>query len=155
MSDEKLTELTGNVIAALGEQVRHLVDVGLVEPNKLRHSIEYRRELARALVEGGMSTRKTAATLNTSQSTIMRDLNQNGSESEPKRFIDRDARREQITLKNETLATVEVVEPQQTFETIVIDPPWPMAKIERDNNRGKAREGKGASRRRIVAAQNC
>jgi hypothetical protein len=38
-----LTKLTGNVIAALSAQVRHLVDVGLVEPDKLRLTIEARR----------------------------------------------------------------------------------------------------------------
>jgi hypothetical protein len=37
-------KLTGNVIAAVSAQVRHLVDVGLVEPEKLRLTIEARRE---------------------------------------------------------------------------------------------------------------
>jgi DeoR/GlpR family transcriptional regulator of sugar metabolism len=37
------------------------------------------------LIEGGMSQRQAAKTLGTSQSTIRRDLNLNGSQSEPKR----------------------------------------------------------------------
>jgi hypothetical protein len=46
-ADEKLTKLTGNVIAAVSAQVRHLVDAGLVEPDKLRLTIGARREKAK------------------------------------------------------------------------------------------------------------
>jgi hypothetical protein len=45
---------------------------------------------------------------------------------------DRDERREAAVLKNAALARVEVLAPQRTYETIVLDPPWPMTKIERD-----------------------
>ena len=131
-ADEKLTKLTGNVIAAVSAQVRHLVDVGLVEPDKLRLTIEARGETAKKLAASGMSTREIAAELGVSQSSVMRDLNHNGSNSEPERFTDRDERREAAILGNEALAAVEAPEPVETFETIVLDPPWPMTKIERD-----------------------
>ncbi len=133
MSDEKLTKLTGKVFAALSAQVRHLADEGLIDPEQLRLTIAARAKKAKALVDSGMSTREAAAELGISQTTVMRDLNQNGSESEPERFAnDRDERREEAILKNEELAAVEVAAPAKTYETIVIDPPWPMVKIERD-----------------------
>jgi hypothetical protein len=152
VSDEKRTRLTGVVIAAVSAQVRHLADEGLVDPEKLRLTIEARRARARELVEGGMSTREAAATLGTSQSTIMRDLNRSGSESEPERISDPDERREAAILSNEALARVEILLPAKQYETIVVDPPWPMAKIECDvrPNRRRRRSaatpcGRGAS----------
>ena len=36
MSDEKLTKLTGAMIAAVSAQVRHLVNEGAVDPEKLK-----------------------------------------------------------------------------------------------------------------------
>jgi N6-adenosine-specific RNA methylase IME4 len=132
MADEKLTKLTGNLIAAVSGQVRHLVDVGLVEPDKLRLTIEARREKAKKLIDAGMSQRDVAAALRVNQSTVSRDLMQDASESDAERITDRDERREAAIVANEALAQAEVLEPIQTFETIVLDPPWPMAKIERD-----------------------
>ena len=132
-ADETLTKLTGNVIAAVSAQVRHLVDVGLVEPDKLRLTIEARREKAKELVESGMSQRKAADALGINQSTVSRALMQDASKSDADCITsDRDERREAAIVGNEALAAVEVIEPIQTFETIVMDPPWPMQKIERD-----------------------
>jgi N6-adenosine-specific RNA methylase IME4 len=132
-ADETLTKLTGNVIAAVSAQVRHLVDVGLVEPDKLRLTIEARREKAKELVESGMSVRNAAAALRIPKSTLHDDVSGSRTQNirEPD-ASDRDERREAVVLANEALATVEVPEPQKTYETIVLDPPWPMTKIERD-----------------------
>jgi Trp operon repressor len=96
-TDEKLTTLTGNVIAAVSAQVRHLVDVGLVEPDKLRLTIEARQEKAKALVEGGLSQRKAAEHLGVSVGTVNSDLGVqklNEKRSEVERTSDRDERRE-------------------------------------------------------------
>jgi N6-adenosine-specific RNA methylase IME4 len=130
--NDALTKLTGNVIAAVSAQVRHLVDAGLVEPDKLRLTIEARREKVKELGGAGLSQREVAAALGVNQSTVSRDLMQDASEDDARRITDRDERREAAIVSNEALAAVEVLEPVQTFETIVLDPPWPMAKIERD-----------------------
>ena len=45
---------------------------------------------------------------------------------------DRDERREAALAANDALAKVEVIAPTAIYETIVVDPPWPMVKIERD-----------------------
>jgi hypothetical protein len=138
VSDEKLTKLTGAVIAAVSAQVRHLTDEGLVDAEKLRLTIEARREKAKTLVEGGMSERQAAAELGVSKTTVHDDLVSFRPESGQKATIgddkasDRDERREAAILSNEALAKVEVVLPAKRYETIVVDPPWPVQKIERD-----------------------
>jgi hypothetical protein len=40
--------------------------------------------------------------------------------------------REAIRKKNKQIASTRVEVPRETYETIIIDPPWPMTKIERD-----------------------
>jgi hypothetical protein len=104
MSDEKLTTLTGDVIAALKAQVQHLIGQGLIAPDKLRDTIEARREKARALVDAGLSQRQAAAELGVAETTVRRDLRHNVAESAPEsRTDERDERR----LKNEALAAIE------------------------------------------------
>jgi N6-adenosine-specific RNA methylase IME4 len=131
-ADEKLTKLTGSVIAAVSAQVRHLVEAGLVEPDKLRLTIEARREKAKELTAAGMSQRKAAEALGVTHTTVQNDLASLLPQGGNKVATDRDERREAAIVGNEALAAVEVLEPIQTFETIVLDPPWPMEKIERD-----------------------
>jgi hypothetical protein len=51
---------------------------------------------------------------------------QDASKSDAERITsDRDERREAAIVGNEALAAVDVLEPSQTFETVVLDPPWP------------------------------
>jgi transposase len=98
--------LANEALAAVSAQVRHLIGEGLVDADQLRLTIEARRQKAKELVVGGMSTRDVAAALGTSQSTVMRDVNQNGSQSEPQQISDRDERRETTMLANEAPAPV-------------------------------------------------
>jgi hypothetical protein len=83
---------------------------GLVEPDKLRLTIEARREKAKALTDAGMSQREAAEALGVGVATVNRDLAfQNGTESVPElNASDRDARREAAIVGNEALAAVEV-----------------------------------------------
>jgi hypothetical protein len=65
--------------------------------------------------------------------TISRDLGEtNVSDTQPDVSDRRLPRREAIRRKNEELASAKVEAPRGIFETIVIDPPWPMTKIERE-----------------------
>jgi DNA invertase Pin-like site-specific DNA recombinase len=85
--------------------VRHLVDAGLVEPDKLRLTIEARREKVKELLGAGMSQRKAAEALGIGLGTVQRDLTHIGSESDPERVTtDRDERREAAIVGNEALA---------------------------------------------------
>src|SRR5271166_1252087 len=142
--DDKLTELSGEVVAAVRAQVQHMAERGLIDPDKMRLTIEARREEVKRLVDGGMSQRETAAILGVRQATVGRDLNRNGSRDpvNAKQNVppvnhngsptDRDERREAAHAANDALAKVEVIAPTAIYETIVVDPPWPMVKIERD-----------------------
>ena len=91
-----------------------------------RLTFEARREKAKELVESGMSQRKAADALGINQSTVSRALMQDASKSDADCITsDRDERREAAIVGNEALAAVEVIEPIQTFETIVLGLPWP------------------------------
>lgn len=84
MSDRTLTKLTGAVIAAMRDQVAHLVESGLVEPDKLRLTIEARRTKAKELVDAGMSQRQAAKALGVPRRTLRDDVGGNRPESGPK-----------------------------------------------------------------------
>jgi hypothetical protein len=72
----RLTELTGNLIEALREQVEELVCAGHVDGEALRLVItrNVRRELVKADHEAGMSQRAIAEKLGVSQTTVCKDL---------------------------------------------------------------------------------
>jgi hypothetical protein len=76
---------------------------------------------------------RAAKVLGVDEGTIRKDLRNNSAESAEKiRAEPTPFKREAIRAKNEELGDKEVEVPRETFETIVIDPPWPMTKIERD-----------------------
>jgi DNA-binding CsgD family transcriptional regulator len=105
MNDEKLTKLTGSVIAAVSAQVRHLVDAGLVEPDKLRLTIEARGAKAKQLTEDGMSQRKAAEALGVDEKTVRNDLRNLSAEgADIIRTSDRDEPREAAIVANEAFA---------------------------------------------------
>jgi hypothetical protein len=87
---------------------RFMLELGLVEPEKLRLTVAARREKAKALVEGGMSQRAAAAALGVSHTTVQNDLAANLPENGNYLATDRPARREEAILNNEALAAVSV-----------------------------------------------
>ena len=96
---------------------------------------------AKELVDSGMSHRDVAKVLSVNHSTVTRDIAavQSAPEIGASRTAEplvtlpaREEKREAIIRKNEALAAVEIEAPRQRFSTIVMDPPWPMKKIERD-----------------------
>lgn len=60
-----------------------------------------------------------AKVLGVPRSTLQRDVANNGPENGPQRAASAER-------------PVSTEPPREAYETIVIDPPWPMAKIERD-----------------------
>jgi hypothetical protein len=114
-----------------------LVDEGVIDPSRTRLAIAARKEDARrltsAIAEGGkgLSKRQAAKVLGVDEKQIRRDLRTKAAESADK------GRTEKPTLS--------IVPPRETFETIVVDPPWPMTKIERDV-RPAAKCGKTAAK---------
>ena len=127
--DDTLTKLTGDVLVAVSEQVRHLIGKGLIEPEKLQLTIEARRERAKELVDAGMSQRQAAVVLGVNEKTVRNDLRNNSAEnaeevrtttaeiiepdSKPVNFPGREEKREALVRKNEALAAVEIEAPRQ------------------------------------------
>jgi predicted transcriptional regulator len=68
------------------------------------------------LVDAGLSKRQAAKELGVSQTTVLRDLKQNVSKNETKCFT-----KKRVAEEHEP---AHVIEARETFETIVIDPPW-------------------------------
>jgi N6-adenosine-specific RNA methylase IME4 len=136
--DEKLTKLTGDVIAAVSAQVSHLVDVGLVEPEKLRLTIEARRDKAKELVDAGMSQRQVAEALRVGVATVNRDLAfQSGTESVPDRNERTKQKQEVRRNREEGLA---LKTPQGKYGVIYADPPWKFEVYSEDTGLGRVAE---------------
>src|ERR1035437_8099189 len=96
-------------------------------------TVEARKEAVAQLHEQGLSQRQIATKVGADHSTVSRDLaGANAPENGANAPDEPPSRRDAIRRKNEALAAAPVEAPRETFETIVIDPPWPMAKIERD-----------------------
>jgi hypothetical protein len=69
-SDEQLTKTLGKLYSALGEHSTVLFDRGLVEPDKLRLTIEARKEKAKELIDAGLSQRQAAQALGVDETTV-------------------------------------------------------------------------------------
>jgi N6-adenosine-specific RNA methylase IME4 len=138
MSDEKLTELTGDVLAAVSAQVRHLVDVGLVEPDKLRLTIEARRERAKELIDSGMSQRKAAEALGVDEKTVRNDLRITSAESAE--VIRTERTRQKQEARREREASLALKTPQGKFGVIYADPPWKFEVYSEDIGQGRTAE---------------
>jgi hypothetical protein len=95
------------------------------------------------LTDAGMSQRDAAAPSGVAHTTVQRDLARSVPESGTERAAsDRDDRREAAIVGNEALAQAEVLEPTQTFETIVLA----------DNGCARADAMRPSGRGRLVTA---
>ena len=116
MSDDKFTRIAAGLLTNARDLVDWGIDGGHTTPDQLRLAVIPRKEKARELKAEGLSIREIAAVLNEPKSTIHDDL----KASETGQKI------------SETGQPPRPPIPPGKFETIVIDPPWPMLKIERD-----------------------
>jgi N6-adenosine-specific RNA methylase IME4 len=146
MTNPKIEKSLGALIGAVHDHFNELAGEGIIDPHRMRLIVSARKEAVADLHEQGLSQRQIAAVVGASKDTVARDLGRGANE--PARGANEPARganepqeppapaplstRDAIRRKNEALAAAPVEAPRQTFETIVIDPPWPMAKIERD-----------------------
>src|SRR5205807_8497763 len=100
--------------------VMALADGGVIDPANVKYKIakaDDRRARVAQLAAEGASQGKIAEELGVNQGTVSRDL------------AYADASKSHANASEQLKPTIEVC---GTFETIVIDPPWPMTKIERD-----------------------
>jgi N6-adenosine-specific RNA methylase IME4/DNA-binding transcriptional regulator YiaG len=143
---ESLEKSWADVLAAVHGHHKGLVDEGHVDPERLRLTVAARKEAVVQLRVKGLSQREIAATLGVPKSTVHDDLSETGRKApETGQAIEvsekdilgaargiREERAREIRARNAELSKSPVLVPPGKFETIVVDPPWPMKKIELD-----------------------
>jgi N6-adenosine-specific RNA methylase IME4 len=91
----------------------------------IRHSIAERQEAAKELTEGeGLSQREAAEVLGVDVATVNRDLSDVANATE----ADNSPQQEELP----SVANATEVQASPKYDVLVIDPPWPMQKIDRD-----------------------
>jgi N6-adenosine-specific RNA methylase IME4 len=133
-----LTEPVAKWAASSAELYKALVGERLVDENRVRHVMHKmdRKRVAKDLADKGLSTREIAKITGVDHSTIVRDLGgasapETGADAPPDEHA-QSAKREAALRDQLRIAQTPVAMPDQQYGTIVIDPPWPMKKIERE-----------------------
>lgn len=120
------------------------IGLGLITPERLRWTIEARKQVAKELADKGMSQRQIAEATGVSKPQVQRDLaTQKESKIDSKRVdpepetksadpLEQSRKREEALREQLKLAQQRPKLVVKTYETIVLDPPWPMKKIERE-----------------------
>lgn len=134
-TDPEFTKLLGEHILNAKEFYDYGVKKGLTAPEELRFTIAKRQEMAKVLAESGMSQREIAKTLGISKSQVNNDLNVQKVDENVQKVddgLERAKKVEEALREQLRIAQSPVEAPQKCYGTIVIDPPWPMKKIERE-----------------------
>ena len=121
----------------LTNEYAELAEVTEDEKNQIGQALMARpdrKATAQLLSKKGLSTREIAVITGWSFKTIARDLTPPESVSSDTESVSDDTAADQD--ESPEILTIEAQEvdpePVETYETIVLDPPWPMVKIERD-----------------------
>jgi N6-adenosine-specific RNA methylase IME4/transposase-like protein len=138
------SKVTIDVVRAAMALAERDVDLGLAtveqiqEIPRTRFAPAERKRLVALRKAEGKSNREIASELDIGVGTVSRDLNDpNGSKndpdgSEPLSELDQSRKREEALREQLRIAQSPAAMPSRRYGTIVIDPPWPMKKIERD-----------------------
>jgi N6-adenosine-specific RNA methylase IME4 len=135
-----LTEPVAKWAASSAELYRVLIDRGLVDQNRVRHVMHKldRKRVAKELADKGLSTREIAEITGTSHMTIARDLAVTNvadsvtDDTAPLDELEQSAKREAALREQLRIAQTPAEVMGHRYGTVVIDPPWPMKKIERE-----------------------
>ena len=128
MSDDQFTKIAVSLLTGVKDLVDWGVEGGHTTEEQLRLTVSARQAKAKELVGAGVSQRQAAKLLGVSHTQIRKDVETKLPETE--NIVA--TKSEVIRLQNEEVKPRLVEVPDERFETIVIDPPWPMKKIERD-----------------------
>lgn len=134
MSDPIFTKELAGILGHAKGLINWGIERGHTTAELLRLTVEARREKAKVLVDAGMSLRDAGKALGVSKDTISRDLSQNETEFVSQRDTadDRAQKREDNQRQREETKRKPIIQTPGRYDCIVIDPPWPMEKIERD-----------------------
>jgi transposase len=118
--------------------LRDLVDWGIEEGHttaeKLRLTVEARRETVAKLIKGGMSQRGAAKALGVDEGTVRNDLRKNSAQDaeKPRTKAERRAEREL------ELASKQTALPDKRYGVIVADPEWRFEPYSRETGMDRA-----------------
>jgi N6-adenosine-specific RNA methylase IME4 len=98
----------------------------------VRLSLSDRREAVAELTQEGLSTRKIGDVLGVSKDTVRGDLDGDKSPNELGLYEQIDAPNGENSPSISKPEPIVIEPPKGTYRCIVIDPPWPMEKIERE-----------------------
>jgi N6-adenosine-specific RNA methylase IME4 len=133
MTDSRFTKNMGDLLLVTKHFYEYGIDEGLTTPKDLRLTIEKRQEMARALVDSGMSRRKAAKVLGVSKGTVNNAVGGQQVAKSGQKLSTPSERREAALREQLRIAqTPAAIPDDKRYGTVVIDPPWPMKKIERD-----------------------
>jgi N6-adenosine-specific RNA methylase IME4 len=134
-------KVTTDVVRAAMALAERDVDLGLVTVQQIRDiprtkfaAVE-RKQAVALLKAQGKSNRQIALELGVSHQTINRDgtnVPENGTNVPPSSELEQALKREQSLREQLRIAQSPTLMPSRQYGTIVIDPPWPMKKIERE-----------------------
>jgi N6-adenosine-specific RNA methylase IME4 len=161
-TDARFTRIASNLLLGVRDLADWGIDTGVTTPDELRisvlrHDPVLRKQAAEKLLESGMSQRAVAKVLGVTHTTIQNDVANNLPESgkkvatpaepteaalpenpaesaghPPASGLTPAERREAALREQLRIAQTPAVVPNRQYGTIVIDPPWPMRKIERE-----------------------
>jgi N6-adenosine-specific RNA methylase IME4 len=133
MSDKEFERLWAEQIKNAKGYFDYGVNQGLLDPAKVRRTIIEREKEARKLKELGLSVRQIADTMGEKRSTIQRGLSQSGTDSSQNGTPETKEEKTIAKLKEQIdVLQRPITATTKRYGTVVIDPPWPMQKIERD-----------------------
>lgn len=134
MTDDTFTKIAGKLLTNVRDLVDWGIDEGHTTAEKLRLTVEARRETAAKLIEGGLSQREAAKVLGVSQSTIRDDVSDNSSNASRNHSTKAERRAE----RELELATKQAALPVQRYGVIVADPEWRFEPYSRETGMDRA-----------------
>lgn len=140
MSDD--AKITIDVLLAAKALVERDLRLNLITEEKLRFTIEARRDHATKLVESGMSQRQAAKVLGVDQKTISNDLRKNSSETEENVLTEDESKpktkAEKRAAREVELAAKQQALPQKRYGVILADPEWRFEPYSRESGMDRA-----------------
>lgn len=150
---EDLGKATIDLLQATKAIVERDLGLGFVTPERLRFTIQARKETAKELSAKGMSTRQIAEVTGTSHTQVQRDLEHNVPDgvterSAPSKGDRRAAREAELSAKQTAL-------PDKRYGVILADPEWRFEPYSRETGMDRAADNHyPTSATEIIAARN-
>jgi len=132
--DETFTKIASKLLTGVRDLVDWGIEGGHTTAQRLRLTVEARREVAAQMVAAGVSQRDTAKALGVSQSTVRDDVS--GNRAKPSK--DYSTKAERRAQRELDLATKQTALPEKRYGVIVADPEWRYEPYSRETGMDRA-----------------